>query len=101
MSTTLATERSRDSQEPRNQEPVTLSIVIPCLNEEICIGEFVEWCHQGLKDAGISGEILIVDSSTDRSPEIAAAHGARVLRVPNVAWAGPTLTRFPTFVASM
>ena len=82
MSTTLTTERSRDSQEPRNQELVTLSIVIPCLNEEICIGEFVEWCHQGLKDAGISGEILIVDSSTDRSPEIAAAHGARVLRVP-------------------
>jgi glycosyltransferase involved in cell wall biosynthesis len=82
MSTTLTTERSRDSQEPRNQEPVTLSIVIPCLNEEICIGEFVEWCHQGLKDAGISGEILIVDSSTDRSPEIAEAHGARVLRVP-------------------
>ena len=82
MSTTLTTERSRDSQEPRNQEPVTLSIVIPCLNEEICIGEFVEWCHQGLKNAGISGEILIVDSSTDRSPEIAAAHGARVLRVP-------------------
>ena len=60
----------------------TVSIVIPCLNEEICIGEFIDWCHQGLCDAGVSGEILIIDSSSDRSPEIAEEHGARVLRVP-------------------
>jgi len=59
-----------------------LSIVIPCLNEELCIGEFVDWCHKGLRDADVSGEILIVDSSTDRSPEIAEAHGALVLSVP-------------------
>lgn len=64
------------------QPAITLSIVIPCLNEEICIGEFVDWCHEGLRQAGISGEILIVDSSADRSSEIAEAHGARVLRVP-------------------
>jgi glycosyltransferase involved in cell wall biosynthesis len=60
----------------------TVSIVIPCLNEELCIGEFVEWCKEGLRKAGVDGQILIVDSSTDRSPEIAAAHGAEVLRVP-------------------
>jgi glycosyltransferase involved in cell wall biosynthesis len=59
-----------------------LSIVVPCLNEELTIGEFVDWCREGLEDAGITGEILIVDSSTDRSPEIAAEHGAVALRVP-------------------
>jgi glycosyltransferase involved in cell wall biosynthesis len=59
-----------------------VSIVVPCLNEELVIGEFVDWCLQGLRDAGVDGEVLIVDSSTDRSPEIAEAHGARVLRVP-------------------
>jgi hypothetical protein len=59
-----------------------LSIVVPCLNEELTIGEFVDWCQEGLCKAGIAGEIIIVDSSTDRSPEIAEAHGARVLRVP-------------------
>ncbi len=59
-----------------------LSIVVPALNEEITIGEFVEWCQQGLRQAGISGEILIVDSSTDRTPEVALAAGARVLRTP-------------------
>jgi hypothetical protein len=48
----------------------------------LTIGEFVDWCHEGLKAAGVSGEIIIVDSSTDRSPEIAEEHGATALRVP-------------------
>ncbi|MQA75090.1 MAG: glycosyltransferase [Solirubrobacterales bacterium] len=61
---------------------VELSIVIPALNEELTITDFVAWCEQGLADAGVSGEILIVDSSTDRTPELALAAGARVLRVP-------------------
>ena len=40
------------------------------------------WCHEGLQRAGARGEILIVDSSTDRTPELALAGGARVLRTP-------------------
>ncbi|HYW26500.1 MAG TPA: glycosyltransferase family 2 protein [Terriglobales bacterium] len=59
-----------------------LSIVIPALNEESTVGDFVDWCLEGLSAAGVSGEVLIVDSSTDRTCEIALAHGARVLRVP-------------------
>lgn len=59
-----------------------LSIVIPALNEEITIGDFLDWCKKGLAEAGIVGEILIVDSSTDRTAEIALAHGARVLSTP-------------------
>src|SRR3982074_356886 len=58
------------------------SIVIPALNEELTIGDFVEWCKRGLAAAGVAGEILIVDSSTDRTAEIALAGGARVLRTP-------------------
>src|SRR5580693_10194441 len=59
-----------------------ISIVIPALNERIAIAEFVEWCKAGIARAGIVGEILIVDSSADETPEIAVAHGARVLRTP-------------------
>jgi glycosyltransferase involved in cell wall biosynthesis len=59
-----------------------VSIVIPALNEEVTIAEFVEWCKQGLAAAGVRGEILIVDSSTDSTPEKAVAGGARVLKVP-------------------
>jgi glycosyltransferase involved in cell wall biosynthesis len=63
-------------------ESPELSIVIPALDEELTVGEFVAWCKQGLEDAGVSGEILIVDSSTDSTAEIALAGGARVLKTP-------------------
>jgi glycosyltransferase involved in cell wall biosynthesis len=59
-----------------------ISIVVPALNEQITIGEFVDWCKDGLARANVRGEILIVDSSSDRTPEIALEHGARVLRTP-------------------
>lgn len=59
-----------------------LSIVIPALNEEITITEFVKWCHEGLAAAGVQGEIMIVDSSTDSTPQLALEGGARVLRTP-------------------
>jgi len=59
-----------------------LSIVIPALNEQITIGDFVAWCRDGMRKAGIVGEILIIDSGTDRTTEIALASGARVLRTP-------------------
>jgi hypothetical protein len=50
--------------------PVDVSIVVPSLNEEITVGEFVDWCKAGLESAGVLGQILIVDSSTDATPEI-------------------------------
>ena len=59
-----------------------LSIVIPALNEETVIADFMAWCHQGIAEAGVAAEILILDSSHDRTPEIALAHGARVLTMP-------------------
>ena len=63
-------------------DAVDLSIVVPALNEKITVGEFVDWCHEGIRKAGVTAQILIVDSSTDETPEIALAHGAEVLRVP-------------------
>jgi glycosyltransferase involved in cell wall biosynthesis len=59
-----------------------ITILVPALNEELTIGGFVEWCRQGIAASGARAEILIVDSSTDRTPQIAQAGGARVLRVP-------------------
>jgi glycosyltransferase involved in cell wall biosynthesis len=61
---------------------IKVSLVVPALNEEITIGEFIEWCKEGLEKANVSGEILIIDSSTDKTPEIAESLGARVIRVP-------------------
>src|ERR1039458_3450118 len=59
-----------------------LTILIPSLNERLSIAEFIEWCLSGLRKANIAGEILIVDSSTDETPDIALSMGARVLRTP-------------------
>jgi glycosyltransferase involved in cell wall biosynthesis len=63
-------------------EDPELSIVIPALNEQLTIAEFVQWCHEGLAEAGISGEILIVDSSGDDTQALALEAGARVLHTP-------------------
>jgi glycosyltransferase involved in cell wall biosynthesis len=59
-----------------------VSIVIPAADEEVTVGAFVEWCREGLAAAGVPGEVLIVDSSTDRTAEIAVEKGARVLCTP-------------------
>jgi len=59
-----------------------LSIVIPALNEQLTIGQFVDWCREGLERANVRGEILIIDSSSDATAEIAVARGARVLKTP-------------------
>ncbi len=59
-----------------------VSVVVPAVNEELTIVEFVEWCKEGLRTSDLRGEILIVDSSSDRTAELARAGGARVLRTP-------------------
>ncbi len=59
-----------------------VTILIPAVNEEATIAEFVAWCHEGLRRAGAVGEVLIVDSSTDRTAQLALDGGARVLKTP-------------------
>jgi glycosyltransferase involved in cell wall biosynthesis len=63
-------------------EAPELSIVIPAMNEEAVMTEFMAWCHEGIAKAGVVAEILILDSSSDRTPEIALENGARVLKMP-------------------
>jgi glycosyltransferase involved in cell wall biosynthesis len=63
-------------------EDPEISIVIPAMNEAITISDFIAWCKEGLAKAGVVGEILIVDSSTDDTPQRALAGGARVLKTP-------------------
>ena len=61
---------------------VRLSIVIPCLNEEATLGSVLAKARLSLERLGISGELIVADNgSSDRSREIAVAHGARVVDV--------------------
>lgn len=64
------------------QDQLLISIVVPTLNEELTIGEFIDWCSEGIQKAGVIGQILIVDSSTDSTPEIVRSKGAEVICVP-------------------
>ena len=64
-------------------EPLELSIVLPCLNEEKTVGICIRKAQGFLERSGIKGEIIVADNgSTDRSAEIAASLGARVVHVP-------------------
>jgi glycosyltransferase involved in cell wall biosynthesis len=60
---------------------VEVSIVVPTKNEEITITKFLEWCFEGLSRSGISGEVILMDSSTDNTPLIAYSAGATVITV--------------------
>ncbi|MDI6876815.1 MAG: glycosyltransferase [Methanomicrobiales archaeon] len=58
-----------------------VSVVLPALNEEETIGECIGKIRRVFRDNGIDGEIVVSDSSSDRTTEIAAAMGARIVRM--------------------
>jgi glycosyltransferase involved in cell wall biosynthesis len=61
-------------------EPIEVSVVLPCLNEEQTIGECVNKIKEVFAREGIKGEIIVADNgSLDRSAEIARSLGAVVV----------------------
>lgn len=73
---------------PRKEyQMVDVSIVIPCLNEALCLAHCIDNAKAALGEIerkhGLSGEIVIADNgSTDGSQQIARDLGARVVAVP-------------------
>lgn len=66
--------------------PTTVSVVLPALNEEPTVGRIVDIVHRAFGDAApahrrLVDELVVIDGgSTDRTAEIAAAAGARVVQ---------------------
>lgn len=56
-----------------------LSIVMPTLNEETGIRTCINWIKTAIEELQLPAEIIISDSSTDRTPEIAREMGAIVV----------------------
>ena len=82
MSTLHPTFHPRVDAPARDDEPI-VSVVIPCLNEEANIARCVSAAREALGRSGIAGEVVVADNaSEDRSAELAAAAGARVVHEP-------------------
>ena len=60
-----------------------ISIVIPTLNEELTIKEFINKCNIGIQKIkeNYDFEILILDSSNDKTPEITKKTNAQLIEV--------------------
>ncbi|HMS63514.1 MAG TPA: glycosyltransferase family 2 protein [Solirubrobacteraceae bacterium] len=71
---------TQDAVTPAPVDECLVSVVIPCLNEEENIEACVRSAIEAMDAAGIDGEVVVADnSSEDRSAELAAAAGARVV----------------------
>lgn len=56
-----------------------LSVILPCRNEEAALGSCLTIIQEVLRDMPLTSEIIVSDSSTDRSTQIARAHGVQVI----------------------
>lgn len=64
-------------------QPLELSVVIPCLNEERTIAIVIEKALRTMREHGIAGEVVVSDNgSTDASRAVSLAAGARVSPCP-------------------
>lgn len=57
----------------------TVTVIMPTLNEKAGVRECIESVKASINSEGLLGEIIVSDSSDDRTPEIARAAGARVV----------------------
>src|SRR5438067_3112962 len=60
--------------------PVEVSIVMPCLNEAATLASCIRKAQAAIAKGGLAAEIIVADNgSTDASPTIARALGARLV----------------------
>jgi len=71
-----------DGEVSSTREQLTITILMPCLNEAETLGRCIQKAQASLQRLNIQGEVFIADNgSTDGSVEIAERLGARVVKV--------------------
>ena len=65
---------------PAKDSAVEVSVVLPCRNEEASIGGCIKQIKDVFKQNYIRGELIVSDSSIDRSPDIAKKLGAILVK---------------------
>lgn len=80
MVATLSPASSPAAPSVGGEEPLEVSVVMPCLNEARTVGVCVRKAVETLRRLGVRGEVVVADNgSTDGSQDIAREHGARVV----------------------
>ncbi len=60
----------------------SVTVVLPCLNEEKTIEYCVLQAFEGIKKSGLNGEVIVADNgSVDKSVEIAEKLGAKIIKI--------------------
>ncbi|MCJ7443171.1 MAG: glycosyltransferase family 2 protein [Methanotrichaceae archaeon] len=72
----------------------TISLIIPAKNEAETIGEVIQRAKVAFEEMGLDGEIIVVDSSTDNTSNIAASLGAKVVKPEKLGYGNAYLTGF-------
>ena len=63
-------------------EERSVSFIVPAWNEESVLGQTIDAIKNSARQLPVTSEIIVVDdSSTDQTADIAVEHGARVVRV--------------------
>ena len=63
-----------------NDNNLTISVILPCRNEEQALAYCINQINEVFTKHKINGEIIVSDSSTDNSPNIAKQLGARLIK---------------------
>lgn len=71
-----------------------VTVVLPTMNEEEAISVVLPRIKNVLERMGISYEIVVVDKSNDRTPEIAKSMGARLIRQEGKGYGDAYITGF-------
>ncbi|MFB6197182.1 MAG: glycosyltransferase family 2 protein, partial [Halobacteriaceae archaeon] len=64
---------------PDDDQAPVVSVVMPTMNEERGIGACIQSVKNALEELQVYGEVVVSDSSSDQTPEIARSEGARVI----------------------
>jgi glycosyltransferase involved in cell wall biosynthesis len=81
-------------QPSSNESSIDVSVILPALNEEQTIGECIIKIQKVFHDNSINGEIIVADSSNDRTREVSASLGAHVIPVEKTGYGNAYLTGF-------
>ena len=71
-----------------------VSVILPALDEERTIGDCISKIQSVFKNNHINGEIIVADSSTDKTPEIARSLGAIIVTSDKIGYGNAYLSAF-------